>query len=84
MKKIILTTAIFIGLGLTSFANPNGGGALGRGETSKQGSRENTLFAPKLPAHGQDTNQSAPIGSGIVVLTALGAVYLIGKRHDDE
>lgn len=85
MKKIILTTAVFLGMGLASFANPNGGGALNRGETPKRGNRENTLFAPpKLPAHGQDTNQSAPIGSGIVVLTALGAAYLIGKRHDEE
>ena len=43
------------------------------------------LFAPKLPAHGQNTNQPAPLGSGIVVLTALGAAYLVGKkRHNEE
>ena len=84
MKKLIITTAIVLGLGLTSFASPNGGGALGRGESTDQGNREGTLFAPKLPAHGQDNNQSAPLGSGVFVLTALGTAYLIGKRHKEE
>ena len=82
MKKIITTIAIVLGLSLASFANPDGGGMLGRGESNEQGSRE--LFAPRLPAHGQDTNQTAPIGSGIFVLTTLGAAYLVGKRRHEN
>lgn len=84
MKKLIITIAIVLGLGLTSYASPNGGGVLGRGKSTDQGNRESTLFAPKLPAHGQDNNQSAPLGSGVVVLTALGTAYLIGKRRKEE
>ena len=84
MKKLVLTIAILLGLSLTTFANPNGGGVFGRGESTDQGNRESNLFAPKLPQHGQNGNQPAPLGSGIIVLTALGAAYLFGKRLDKE
>ena len=84
MKKVITTLSIILGLSLASFANPNGGGMLGRGEKTKQGNREGNLFAPKLPAHGQNTNQTAPIGGGIFVLTALGAAYLVSKRQKED
>lgn len=83
MKKLIITTAIVLGLSMATFADSNVGGVFGRGETPEQGNHEGNLFAPKLPSHGQNTNQNAPIGSGILVLTALGAAYLIGKRHED-
>ncbi len=84
MKKLLLTITIVLGLGLTSFAGPTGGGVFGRGESTEQSNRENTLFAPKLPQHGQNGNQPAPLGNGIMVLTALGAAYLIGKRRKEE
>ena len=84
MKKLALTLAIVLGLGLTTFANPNGGGVFGRGESNDRTNTSSTLFAPKLPNHGQNTNQPAPIGSGIVVLTALGAAYLVGKRRKED
>ena len=77
MKKIITTIAIVIGLCLTSFADPNGGGVFGRGESTDQGNRESTLFAPRLPQHGQNGNQPAPLGSGIIVLTVFGTVYAL-------
>ncbi len=82
MKKVIITTAIVLGLGMTSFANPNGGGVFGRGESTEQGTRE--LFAPKLPSHGQNTNQPAPLGSGIAMLAAFGVGYLMSKKHREE
>ena len=84
MKKLVSTIAILLGLSLTTFANPNGGGVFGRGESTDQCNRESNLFAPKLPQHGQNGNQPAPLGSGIIVLTALGAAYLFGKRLDKE
>ncbi len=84
MKKLIMAIAILLGLSLTTFANPNGGGVFGRGESTDQGNRESNLFAPKLPQHGQNGNQPAPLGGGIMVLTTLGAAYLIGKRRKEE
>ena len=77
MKKLVITIAIVLGLSLTSLADPNGG-VFGRGETSENQTGSRLGGAPMLPGHGQSTNQPAPISSGILVLTALGAVYLIG------
>lgn len=84
MKKIMMTIAIVMGLCLTSFADPQGGGVFGRGESTEQGNREGNLFAPRLPNHGQDSNQPAPLGSGLFVLTALGTAYLFGKRRKED
>ena len=39
---------------------------------------------PGLPAHGENTNQPAPVGSGIAVLLGLGAAYLVGKKRREE
>ena len=87
MKKIIMTIAIVLGLSLTSFANPNGGGMFNRGREyqgiSNQRPRSGSS-TPMLPVHGQDTNQAAPLGSGLFMLTALGAAYLIGKRRKED
>ena len=86
MKKLALSFAIVLGLGLTSFAGPNGGGVFGRGEELQRDNQNQstTLFAPRIPNHGQNTNQPATLGSGIAVLTALGAAYLVGKRRNED
>ena len=87
MKKLALTIAIVLGLGLTSFADPDGGGLFQRGPMPRQTGYFNDRaegFAPMLPAHGQTGNQAAPLGSGIAVLTALGAAYLVGKRRKED
>jgi len=84
MKKLIMAIAILLGLSLTTFANPNGGGVFGRGESTDQGNREGNLFAPRLPNHGQDSNQPAPLGSGIIVLTAFGTAYALYKKRRSQ
>ena len=86
MKKIIMTIAIVLGLSLTSFADPDGGGMFKRGREYQGVSnmRPRSGNTPMLPVHGQDTNQPAPLGSGLFMLTALGAAYLIGKRRKED
>ena len=81
MKKIALTLAIILGLGLTTFADPNGGGLFMRGEVTETRSGNGT---PALPGHGLSGNQPAPLGTGIALLTTLGAAYLVGKRRREE
>ena len=83
MKKLALTIAIVLGMGLASFAGPGDGGMLGRGENTDQKGNDNGLF-PRLPQHDQTTNQNAPLGTGVMVLTALGAAYLVGKRRKED
>ena len=86
MKKLIITTAIILGLGLTTFANP--GGLFQRGTTDEEYTGSSSYFrdggSPMLPSHGATTNQNAPLGTGIAVLTALGAAYLVGKKRKED
>ena len=88
MKKLALTIAIVLGLGLTTFADPNGGGLFKRGiapdeEIYGMGFTKDG-DAPMLPNHGESTNQDAPLGTGIAVLAALGGAYLVAKKRREE
>ena len=88
MKKLALTIAIVLGFGLTSFADPNGGGLFQRGLTPDEEyyglgyyNINRDVDMPMLPTHGQEGNANAPLGTGIALLTAFGAAYLVGKRR---
>ena len=94
MKKLTLTIANVLGMAMTSFADPNGGGLFQRGIADEEyygmgyynnGMRTNSNN-PLLPTHGAITNQDAdaPLGSGLAVLALLGGAYLVGKRHRKE
>ena len=85
MKKLALTIAIVLGLGLSSFAQ---GGLFQRGadpdqENGFMGNRSNT---PTMPNHNLTGNQDdgVPVGSGIAVLAVLGGAYLVGKKRREE
>ena len=83
MKKLIMTIAIVLGLSMTTFAD--GGGLFQRGADNTemgQGNREGGL--PGMPGHGGTGNANAPLGTGILVLTAIGAAYLIGKKRRER
>ena len=84
MKKLALTIAIVLGLGMASFAGPGEGGMLGRGENTEENGNRGVFDGPRLPNHGQSTNQTAPLGTGVMVLTVLGAAYLVGKKRREE
>ena len=94
MKKLTLTLAIILGISMTSFAD---GGLFNRGYNAKNGFsgytyfntnefgvRENEGNMPLLPSHGENTNQPAPLGSGIVLLAGLGAAYMVAKKRREE
>jgi len=88
MKKLVVTIAIVLGLGMTSFADPTNGGLFQRGEAVE--SNGTTIYGPNrdgtpmLPNHGQEGNQPAPLGSGIAIMLGLGAAYLVGKRKQED
>ena len=87
MKKLALTLAIVLGLSMASFAN--GGGLFGQGQAAPEQNNTSVMSGnrlggnPALPNHGQNTNQPAPLGSGIVVLIGLGAAYAVAKKRED-
>ena len=85
MKKLALTIAIVLGLGMTTFAE-NGGGLFQRGEAPAgiYGNRDGEFVSPLLPNHGEEDNQNAPLGSGVVALLGLGAAYAMSKRNKKD
>ena len=86
MKKLALIAAIILGLSMTTFADPNGGGLFKRGaEPEYFGNRDGEEpDMPMLPTHGMEDNQGAPLGTGIAVLAALGGAYLVAKKRREE
>jgi hypothetical protein len=86
MKKLALTIAVVLGLGLTTFANTNDGGLFQRG-ASEPASMEifgNRDVTPLLPIHGEPGNGDAPLGSGVAVLLGLGAAYMVAKKRKED
>ena len=94
MKKLALTIAIVLGLGVSAFAD---GGLFQRSYNAENGRsgylyfgqqaslfRETETPQPLMPLHGLENDQDAPIGSGIVMLMGLGAAYLVGKKRREE
>ena len=86
MKKRIITTAIILGLAMTSFADPNGSGLFQRGDTPAYSERNANSGTPILPVHGLSNNQNAtvPLGTGVAILASLGAAYFVGKKRKEK
>ena len=98
MNKIIITTAIVLGLGMTSIAGPKEGGLFKRGVSDEkyygmgyfnEGStffNRETSTMPILPDHNDlDNNDAdAPLGTGIALLLGLGGAYLVAKKRKEE
>lgn len=85
MKKLALTIAVVLTMGLSVYAQ--NGGLLNRGVSFDKQDRSmmkdgETPFPPG--GHGESGNQPAPLGSGVAVLVGLGAAYLIGKKRNEE
>ena len=80
MKKILLAAALVMTIGLgasaqrgndTFFSGYNGGD-VDRGESDG-------FVLPSV--HGSANDYTAPLGNGLIVLTALGAGYALRKRN---
>lgn len=90
MKKLVMTIAIVLSMGATAFAQDvevyEERGLFGMG-------KESSIFGAKagedallLPEHGMDDDQDAegPLGTGIALLTTLGAAYLVAKKRKED
>ena len=81
MKKILLALALTITLGLTASAQSYNDSFVDW--TDSDAGRTSVDWAIVFPAsHFTNTDQNgAPLGSGLLVLTALGAGYAVNKKH---
>ena len=77
MKKILLAVALVLALGFGAKAQD--GFFMDRNEATRDGD----ITMPSVPGqHGLSGDQSAaPLGSGLLILTALGAGYALRKRN---
>ena len=91
MKKLLIATAIVFGLSMTTFAQSSMFHYENSGNNGNAIYQERSFFTkeggeatPSNPGHGQGGNQDAPLGSGIAMLTALGAAYAVAKKRREE
>lgn len=80
MKKLLLATALFITQGFGAKAQIGLTDAFFNDWAQSDLMRDVTLIS--LPnEHGLDTDINAPLGSGLLILTALGAGYAVKHRR---
>ena len=87
MRKALLTIAIVLTMVLGASAQSDGFFKNYRDDVygDRGGSGSDPLM-PALPGGGvgaYNTDQGAPLGSGLLVLTALGAGYALRKRREE-
>ncbi len=79
MKKILLATALVITMSLGAKAQIRSTDAFFNDWASSDILR--TTVFPSLPgSHGWTGDAPAPLGSGLIVLTAIGGVYAVARR----
>ena len=82
MKKILFAIAIVLTIGLTANAQGNDGffSNWDNGLNDRTGSEPETPGIA-FPTHNTDQDPQAPLGSGLLVLTALGAGYAVARKR---
>jgi len=93
MKKVVLTLAIVLTMGLGAYAQYDenkfgiqpwfSSSLLGRDGSTGDPADEGAPILPGSHGLGTDTYGS-PVGSGIAVLVGLGAAYLVGKKRKED
>lgn len=81
MKKILLAAALVITMGFCASAQNDSfftdWDEIGNG-------LDRDFDIPTLPgSHGLTNDQYAPVGSGLLILTALGAGYALKKKREE-
>ena len=80
MKKTIFAIALVMTMGLC--ANAQNDGFFRWNDSDNDIYRVGSGDGFTLPtAHGIDTDSSAPLGTGLLILTALGAGYAVARKH---
>ena len=79
MKKTLLAIAIILGFTAGAMAQSDG---FFNNWNDLDNREDNGLELPALPNHALSGDQPTPLGSGLLILTALGAGYALSKRRD--
>lgn len=79
MKKLILTISIIFTMWVGASAQSDGFFCWGEGPVDR-GTDNDALVMPTTPNGCTDNVKATPVGSGLLILTALGAAYGLRKR----
>lgn len=84
MKKVLLTAALVIAMGLGASAQQDGFFKDWNDVSNGLNRADDELSLPVIPnQHGLEGDQNgAPVGSGLLILTALGGAYAIARRKE--
>ena len=77
MKKIILAIALFAAVS----ANAQSDSFFRYSNVEEQRSNESWGSMPAMIGHGLDGDQSAPLGSGLLLLAGMGLAYGFRKKN---
>ena len=82
MKKIYLTLALLLSISLNVFAQRSDGffNTMDEDPYNRLSDPGTVLTLPQKPI-GTQANEPAPLGSGLLILTAVGLGYAIRKRN---
>ena len=84
MKKLALTMALVLAMGLGASAQ-QGGGLLKRGGGTREDNPNlTTPIMPQSFGSAEHQDASSPLGSGVAVLLTLGGAYLVAKKRREE
>ena len=83
MKKLILTFAIVLTVGVSAFAQRS---LLGKSEEEQAGRELTTPLIVQPESHNMPGNQnaSAPLGTGVAIMLGLGAAYMVAKKRKED
>ena len=80
MKKVLVTLSLILTLGLGASAQSDA--FFSYNDVNDQNRQSYGGDMPALPMRGQNTDQNAPIGSGLLILAGLGAAYALKRKNN--
>lgn len=81
MKRIVLSIALVLAFGLG--ANAQKDGFFNDWDDVSNGLDRTGIEMPSLPGgHGESGDVTAPLGTGLLILTALGGAYILKKKSE--
>lgn len=81
MKKILFAIALVMTMVLSASAQRDGFFGGYDGGNGDRMDDPNALLGLPSGNIGSTTNESAPLGTGLLIMTALGGAYLLNKRE---
>ena len=84
MKKILLTILVAVSVALTANAQGSYDGFFSTGSESnnRQGSTVEWGALPNVPNTGAYSNQSAPLGTGVLLLAGMSVAYALRRKKE--